>query len=257
MGNLLDGKVGVIYGVANQRSIAWAIAKAASDEGAKVCITYQSDRFAQTVCELASQLCDAWTAQCDVTDDAQIEKVYESVNERYGRLDFIVHSVAFARREELSGSFVNTTRDGFLTAMDVSAYSLIAITRPALKLMRSGGSIVTMTYIGSERAMPSYNVMGVCKAALEAIVRYLAFELGERNIRVNALSPGPIPTLAARGISGFTQMYQRFREIAPMRRNTDVEEVADAALFLLSDMSRGITGEVIYVDQGFHIVGLV
>ncbi|MCS7254687.1 MAG: enoyl-ACP reductase [Armatimonadota bacterium] len=257
MGKLLDGKVGIIYGVANQRSIAWAIAKAASNEGAKLCVTYQSERLAQTVVELASQLQDAWAIQCDVTDDAQIERVYNAVDERYGRLEFIVHSVAFARREELSGSFINTSRDGFITAMDVSAYSLIAVTRPALRLMQSGGSVVTLTYIGSERAMPNYNVMGVCKAALEAIVRYLAFELGERGIRVNALSPGPIPTLAARGISGFTQMYQRFREVAPMRRNTEADEVADAALFLLSDMSRGITGEIVYVDQGFHIVGLV
>lgn len=260
MGKLLDGKVGLVYGVANQRSIAWAIAKAAGDEGAKLCITYQSERLAQTVQELSSQLAElteTFTIQCDVTDDAQIESVYESISRRYGKLDFVVHSVAFARREDLEGSFLNTSRDGFQLAMDVSAYSLIAVTRPAIALMQNGGSILTLTYIGSERAVPNYNVMGVCKAALEAIVRYLAYELGERGIRVNALSPGPIPTLAARGISGFTHMYQRFREVAPMRCNTSPEEVADAAVFLLSDMARGITGEVIYVDQGFHIVGLV
>ena len=257
MGGLLDGKVGVIYGVANQRSIAWAIASRAGNEGAKLCITYQSERFAEEVLKLTSQLQNSIAVQCDVTDDSQIERVYSLVKEHYHWLDFIVHSVAFARREELSGSFFKTTREGFCEAMEVSAYSLIAVTRPALELMRPNGSILTLTYIGSQRAVPNYNVMGVCKAALEAIVRYLALELGERGIRVNALSPGPIPTLAARGISGFTHMYQRFREVAPMRRNTEVSEVADVAVFLLSDLSRGITGEVIYVDQGFHIVGLL
>ncbi|HID07597.1 MAG TPA: enoyl-ACP reductase [Armatimonadetes bacterium] len=255
MAGILDGKVGVVYGVANHRSIAWAIAQAANREGAQLCITYQSERFEGTVRSLAQQLENPILVQCDVTDDLQIQRVYDAISGAFGKLDFVVHSIAFAKREELMGQFINTSREGFQVAMDVSAYSLIAVVRPALEFMQGGGSIITMTYIGSERAVPNYNIMGVCKAALEAIVRYLAFELGERNIRVNALSPGPIPTLAARGIGGFTRMYQRFREATPMKRNTEVSEVADVAVFLLSDWARGITGEVIYIDQGYHIVG--
>ncbi len=253
--DLLRGKYGLIYGVANHRSIAWAIAQSTAAAGATLAFTYQGERLERNVRPLAESLPDSLLLPCDVTDDAQIDAVYERIRAEWGRLDFLVHSVAYANREDLEGSFLDTSREGFRTALDISAYSLVAVTRGAVPLMTDGGSIVTMTYLGSERAVPGYNVMGVAKAALESAMRYLAAELAPRNIRVNAISAGPINTLAARGISGFTTMLGHFRERSPMKRGTEAAEVGDAAMFLLSPLARGITGEVLFVDTGYHMMG--
>lgn len=252
---LMKDKKGLVIGVANKHSIAWSIAQAAAREGAQLFFNYQNDRLKENVTELVQTMPGAQACACDVGDDGQIEALMKQVGQAFGRLDFLVHSVAFAPREELTGQFVNTTRQGFATALDVSAYSLVAVTRAALPLMTEGGSVVTLTYLGSERVVPHYNVMGVAKAALESTVRYLASDLGPRNIRVNAVSAGPIKTLAARGISGISKMLDHHREFAPLRRATEQSEVGDTALFLLSPMGRGITGEVIYVDGGYHILG--
>jgi enoyl-[acyl-carrier protein] reductase I len=255
MGMLLEGKKGLIIGVANKHSIAWAIAQAAVREGAQLLFNYQNDRLRENVEELAGTIPKANAFPCDVGDDTQIDVLMKHVEKEFGQLDFLVHSVAFAPREELTGSFLNTTRAGFATALDVSAYSLVAVTRAAVPLMSEGGAIVTLTYLGSERVVPHYNVMGVAKAALEATVRYLAADLGPKNIRVNAISAGPIKTLAARGVSGISKMVEHHKECAPLRRATEQGEVGDTALFLVSSLGRGITGEVIYVDGGYHILG--
>ncbi|NLX90310.1 MAG: enoyl-ACP reductase [Firmicutes bacterium] len=254
---MLQGKTGIVFGVANHRSLAWFITKALSNAGAKLAITYQDKRFEQKLKKLAEEeLPDQPLALlCDIRDDAQIENVYRQLHESYGRLDFIVHSIAFASREDLEGQFIQTSRSGFLLSMEISVYSLLAVVRPALPLMEKGGSIVTLSYLGGQRVVQNYNVMGVAKAALESSVRYLAADLGEKNIRVNALSPGPVNTLSARGIKGFTGFLKHIREKAPMRRNIEGEEIGSAALFLCSDLSRGITGETIYVDAGYHIMG--
>ena len=252
---LLEGKKGLIIGVANKHSIAWAIAQAAAREGAQMLFSYQNERLRENVEELVQTLPGASACVCDVGDDSQIDAMMKQAAEKLGRLDFLVHSLAFAPREELTGEFVNTTRQGFATALDVSAYSLVAVTRAAMPLMTEGGSVVTLTYLGSERVVPHYNVMGVAKAALEATVRYLAHDLGPRNIRVNAVSAGPIKTLAARGVSGISKMVDHHRAFAPLRRATEQGEVGDTALFLVSPLGRGITGEVIYVDGGYHILG--
>ncbi|MEK6803051.1 MAG: enoyl-ACP reductase [Nitrospirota bacterium] len=252
---LLEGKKGLIIGVANKHSIAWAIAQAAAREGAQMLFSYQNERLRENVEELVQTLPGAAACVCDVGDDSQIDAMMKQAAEKLGRLDFLVHSLAFAPREELTGEFVNTTRQGFATALDVSAYSLVAVTRAAMPLMTEGGSIVTLTYLGSERVVPHYNVMGVAKAALEATVRYLAHDLGPKNIRVNAVSAGPIKTLAARGVSGISKMVDHHRAFAPLRRATEQGEVGDTALFLVSPLGRGITGEVIYVDGGYHILG--
>ena len=252
---LLAGKVGIIYGVADRHSIAWGIAKAASDAGARLAFTYQHDRFKRNLADLTAELPDPLLLQCDVSDDAQIEAVYREIAEKFGRLDFLVHSIAHAKREDLTGKFHETSRDGFRMALDISAYSLIAVTRPAVPLMANGGSIITMSYLAAERAMLGYNVMGVAKAALEAEVRYLAADLGPQNIRVNAISAGPINTLAARGIPGFTDFAKGIREKSPLALKTDPAQLGDTAVFLVSDMGRGITGETIYVDAGYHILG--
>jgi len=252
---LLEGKKGLIIGVANKHSIAWAIAQAAAREGAQMLFSYQNERLRDNVEELVQTLSDASACVCDVGDDNQIAAMMKQAAEKLGRLDFVVHSLAFAPREELTGEFVNTTRQGFATALDVSAYSLVAVTRAAMPLMTEGGSVVTLTYLGSERVVPHYNVMGVAKAALEATVRYLAHDLGPKNIRVNAVSAGPIKTLAARGVSGISKMVDHHRAFAPLRRATEQGEVGDTALFLVSPLGRGITGEVIYVDGGYHILG--
>jgi enoyl-[acyl-carrier protein] reductase I len=252
---LLKDKKGLIVGVANKHSIAWAIAQATAQAGAHLLFTYQNERLRENVEELVNTMPGAKAFPCDVGDDAQIDALMKRVGEEFGRLDFVVHSVAFAPREELAGQFINTTRQGFATALDVSAYSLVALTRAAVPLMTDGGSVVTLTYLGSERVVPHYNVMGVAKAALEASVRYLAHDLGPKNIRVNAISAGPIKTLAARGVSGIGKMVDHHREVAPLRRATEQTEVGDAALFLVSPLARGITGEVIYVDGGYHILG--
>ncbi|HTI38265.1 MAG TPA: enoyl-ACP reductase [Vicinamibacterales bacterium] len=255
---MLTGKTGLVVGVANKRSIAWAIAQAASNAGARVALTYQGERLEENVRDLSSALTNPLILPCDVTDDAQIARVFEEVDREFGGLDFVVHGAAFAPREELSNPFVQTTRDGFRMALDVSAYSLIALSRGALPLMerRGGGSILTLTYLGSDRVFPNYNVMGVAKAALESAVRYLAADLGPKNVRVNAISAGPIKTLAASGIAGFSGILQLYRERAPLRRTVETSEVADAAVFLLSDAGRGVTAEVLMVDGGYHATGM-
>ena len=254
----LSNKTGLIVGVANKRSIAWAIAQAASTAGARVALTYQGERLEENVRELAGDLTDPLVLPCDVTEDAQIARVFDEVERSFGGLDFVVHGAAFAAREDLSNPFVQTSRDGFRLALDVSAYSLIALSRGALPLMekRGGGSILALTYLGSERVFQNYNVMGVAKAALESTVRYLAADLGPKNIRVNAISAGPIKTLAASGISGFSSILQHYRDRAPLRRTVDTSEVADAAVFLLSDAGRAVTAEVLMVDGGYHATGM-
>ncbi|HWK12361.1 MAG TPA: enoyl-ACP reductase [Vicinamibacterales bacterium] len=255
---LLKDKTGLVVGVANKRSIAWAIAQAASNAGARLALTYQGERLEENVRDLSSSLTDPLILPCDVTDDAQIARVFEEIDRGFGGLDFLVHGAAFAPRDELSNPFVQTSRDGFRMALDVSAYSLIALTRGALPLMerRGGGSVLTLTYLGSDRVFPNYNVMGVAKAALESAVRYLASDLGPKNVRVNAISAGPIRTLAAAGISGFTGILQVYRDRAPLRRTVETSEGADAAVFLLSDAGRGVTAEVLMVDGGFHATGM-
>ena len=255
---VMHGKVGLIVGVANHRSLAWAIARAAAAQGATLALTYQG-RFEEHVKELAATLePEALVLPCDVQQDAEIDAVFARIGERFGGLDFLVHGAAFAAREDLAGGFTQTSRDGFRTALDVSAYSLIALARGARPLMqaRGGGSIVTLTFLGSDRVFPNYNVMGVAKAALESSVRYLAADLGPENIRVNAISAGPVKTLAAAGIGGFSAILGVVREKAPLRRAIDTSEVGDAAAFLLSDASRGITGEVLLVDAGYHVLGM-
>ncbi len=254
----LSGKHGLIIGVANKRSIAWAVAKAVSDAGARLAVTYQGERLEENVRDLAADLADPLILPLDVGSDDQIQDVARRCNEAFGGLDFVLHGAAFAPRDELTRPFVETSREGFRVALDISAYSLIPIARATAPLLekRGGGSIVTLTYLGSERVFPNYNVMGVAKAALEASVRYLAADLGARNIRVNAISAGPIKTLAASGIGGFSGILQVYRERAPMKRNIETSEVADTARFLLGPGGRGISGEVIVVDAGYHIMGL-
>ena len=254
----LHGTCGLITGIANKRSIAWAIAKAMARDGARLALTYQGERLLENVQELAAELDRPLLLPCDVTSDQQIAEVFEALGREFGGLDFLLHGTAFAPREELARPFVDTSREGFRVALDVSAYSLIALARRAAPLMaaRGGGSIVTLTYLGSERVFTNYNVMGVAKAALEASVRYLADGLGPQNIRVNAISAGPIKTLAASGISGFGGILQVYRERAPLRRNTELEEVGEAGRFLLGPESAGITGEVLMVDSGYHVMGI-
>src|SRR5438132_8044791 len=248
-------KTAVIFGLANKRSIAWAIAQKLHQAGWRLAITYQNDRMEQEARDLITDLPGAAGFMCDVSSDDQIARLFDELKTRYGLLNGIVHSVAFAPAEELKGEFLSTTREGFGIAHDISVYSLVAVTRAAAPLMTAGGGIVTMTYYGAEKVVPRYNVMGVAKAALEATVRYLAHDLGPKNIRVNAISAGPIRTLAARGVSGISKMVDHHREFAPLRRATEQGEVGDTALFLVSPLGRGITGEVIYVDGGYHILG--
>jgi enoyl-[acyl-carrier protein] reductase I len=254
----LAGKHGLVVGVANKRSISWAIAQAAAAAGARLALTYQTERLEENVRDLAAKLEQPLVLPCDVSSDQQIADLVTAVDAEFGGLDFLVHGAAFAPQAELSSPFVQTSRDGFRIALEVSAYSLIALTRAVVPLMarRGGGSILTLTYLGSQRVFTNYNVMGVAKAALESSVRYLASDLGPQNIRVNAISAGPIKTLAAAGISGFSSILQVYRERAPLRRNVELAEVADTALFLLGPESRAITGEVMMVDGGFHVVGV-
>jgi len=254
----LHGSCGLITGIANRRSIAWAIAKAVARDGARLALTYQGDRLLENVQELAADLDRPLLLPCDVTSDMQIAEVFQAVEREFGGLDFLLHGTAFAPREELSRPFVDTSREGFRVALDVSAYSLVALSRGAAPLMaaRGGGSIVTLTYLGSERVFTNYNVMGVAKAALEASVRYLADGLGPQNIRVNAISAGPIKTLAASGISGFGGILQVYRDRSPLRRNTELDEVGETGRFLLGPESSGITGEVLMVDSGYHVMGV-
>ena len=258
MSQLFAGKVGLVVGVANHRSLSWAIAEATAAEGASLVLTYQGERLEENVRELAAALTDPLLLPCDVTNDAQLDAVFAAIDQKYGGLDFVVHGVAFADREDLARPFSETTREGFGRAMDISVYSLLSLARRAAPLMekRGGGSIVTLSYLGADRVFTNYNVMGVAKAALESSVRYLASELGPRDIRVNAISAGPVKTLAASGISGFSGILQTYRDRAPLRRTIAGGDVAGAALFLLGPHGSGVTAEVLMVDAGFHAMGV-
>ena len=254
MAKLLEGKKGLILGVANKRSIAWAIARSLSREGAELAFTYQGERLEENVRELAGTLPNSIVLPCDVMKENEVDAVAAKLDASWGGLDFMAHCVAYAKAEDLEGGYLKTKKDGFDTALGVSAYSLTLLSQKMAPLMekKGAGSILTMTYLGGERVAPGYNVMGIAKAALQASVLYLAYDLGPKNIRVNAISAGPINTLAARGISGFSELLKAAREKSPLRRNTEAEEVGDTALFLCSSLSRGITGEVIFVDSGYH-----
>jgi enoyl-[acyl-carrier protein] reductase I len=251
----MQGKNAIVFGVANKRSIAWAIAQSLSAAGARLAITYQNERLKQEAHDLIQSLPGAEAFQCDLSNDAEIAQLFSQIKDRFGRLDALAHCVAHALAEDLKGDFLNTSRDGFRLAHDVSVYTLIAVTRAAAPLMTQGGSVVTLSYLGAERVVPGYNVMGVAKAALEATVRYLANSVGPQKIRVNAISAGPIKTLAARGVGDLGLMMKTHAEHAPLKRNVDVKEVGDTALFLCSDQGSGITGETIYVDCGYNIMG--
>ena len=252
----LSGQSGIILGVANERSIAWAIADILGQAGARLALTYQNDRLKDRVARLGDTLDDPLLVQCDATDDQQITDMFQQVEQTFGEISFLVHSIAFANREDLSHPFSETGREGFRLALEVSAYSLIPLVRHAAPLMKNGGSVVAMTFQASQRVFPGYNVMGTAKAALEHEVRQLAFEYGEQNIRLNAISAGPLETLAARAIDGFRDMRRTHAEKAPLKRNITVEEVAQTALFLCSGLSTGITGSVITVDAGYHIMAV-
>ncbi|MBN1959840.1 MAG: enoyl-ACP reductase [Deltaproteobacteria bacterium] len=257
--NLLSGLCGLIVGVANSRSLACAIAQAAHHAGAEIALSYQNDRFSKHVHKIGKELNAAFVSACDVNNDEEIAALGEQVEKQWGRLDFLVHAVAFAKREELSGDFLATSRDGFRLALDTSVYSLVGLTRcltPMLKLGVGAPSVLTLSYLGGERAVPNYNVMGVAKAALEAAVRYLACDLGPYGIRVNALSPGPVRTLSAAGVSGLRDLMGFIEHAAPLRRNIDAQDVGDAAVFALSSLSRGVTAEVIHVDGGYSKTGV-
>jgi enoyl-[acyl-carrier protein] reductase I len=253
---LLAGRKALVFGVANDHSIAWGIARALHEQGAAVGFSSIESLIARRVRPLADSLGSTFVEPCDVQDDEQVARVFEQWQEREGGLDVLVHALAYARREELDGRFVDTSRDGFRLALDVSAYSLVALSRAAAPLMAEGGSIITLTYYGAEKVVANYNVMGVAKAALEASVRYLAADLGPAGIRVNAISAGPVRTLAASGIAGFRSLYGRFKEVTPLRRNIDIDDVGAAAVFLASDLSRAVSGEVLHVDGGFNVLGV-
>ena len=251
----LSGKTALVLGVANQRSLAWAIAEALGSAGCRLAFTYQGERLQKNVSKLAQKYPDAAVMACDVTSNDQIEAVFARLAQDFEGLDFLIHSIAFARREELEGEFLKTSAEGWRIAMEVSAYSLVALTRAAAPMLtKTHGSIVALTYMASRRVLPNYNVMGSAKAALEHCVRQLAYELGPKKVRVNAISAGPVATLSARGIAGFSHMASHHREKAPLQRNIEAREVGDAALFLCSDLASGITGEIMYVDAGYNIM---
>lgn len=253
---LMAGKRGLVMGVANNRSIAWGIAKAVREAGADVALTYQGDALKKRVEPLAAELGGIVVGHCDVTDAASIDAVFAEVERVWGKLDFLVHAIAFSDKDQLTGRYVDTTPDNFDKTMNISVYSLAAVAQRAEKLMTDGGSILTLTYYGAEKVMPNYNVMGVAKAALEASVQYLAVDLGGKAIRVNAISAGPIKTLAASGIGDFRYILRWNEYNAPLKRTVSIEEVGDSALYLLSDLSRGVTGEILHVDSGYHVVGM-
>ncbi|GLO64413.1 MULTISPECIES: enoyl-ACP reductase FabI [Oceanobacillus] len=257
MTKLLEGKNIVVMGVANERSIAWGITKSLHNAGANLIFTNRQERSYQKLVKLLDkhEIEAKFIVSCDVANDESIQQAFNEIGEKVGVVHGVVHSVAFANRDELQGEYANTSRDGFLLAQEISAYSLVAVTKAAKELMTEGGGIVTQTYLGSERVIPGYNVMGVAKASLEASVRYLAEDMGKYGIRVNAVSAGPIRTLSAKGVSNFNEKANVIVEKAPLRRNVDQDEVGDATLFLVSEMARGITGEVLHVDSGFHIIG--
>jgi enoyl-[acyl-carrier protein] reductase I len=256
MQKLLEGRTAVIFGVANKRSIAWAIAQKMDEAGAKLAITYQNERMRQEAQDIIASLPNATAFQCDVSNDAEIDQLFQQLKEKYGKIDILVHSVAFAPAEDMKNDFLMTSREGFKIALDVSCYSLIALSRAAAPLMTNGGSIMTMSYYGAEKVVAKYNVMAVAKAALECTVRYLASSLGPQNIRVNAISAGAIKTLAARGVSGLVELMKVQAERAPLRRNVETSEVGSTAVFLASDMGSGITGETLYVDCGVNIIAM-
>ncbi len=253
---LMKGKRGLVMGVANNRSIAWGIAKACADAGAEIALTYQGDALKKRVEPLASELGAIVAGHCDVTDPATIDAVFSELEAKWGKIDFLVHAIAFSDKDELTGRYVDTSRENFARTMDISVYSLTSIAKRAEPLMNAGGSMLTLTYYGAEKVMPHYNVMGVAKAALEASVRYLAVDLGGNGIRVNALSAGPIKTLAASGIGDFRYILKWNEYNSPLKRTVTIEEVGDSALYLLSDLSRGVTGEVHHVDSGYHTIGM-
>lgn len=253
---MLENKVGMIFGVANKRSIAWACAAACAEQGAKLAFTYQGERLKENVEKLTAELPDSLVVPCDVTNQSEVDSAFEAIDKKYGKLDFLIHSIAFAPREALEGEFINTSREAFLTAMEISAFSLPQVARSAAPLMKDGGSIVTMSYYGAEKVVMNYNVMGVAKAALEASTRYLAADVGKSKIRVNAISAGPINTLSARGVKNMGSLLTYVGDKSPLKRNVQASEVGNTALFLVSDLSSGITGETIYVDCGYNIMGI-
>lgn len=253
---MLQGKKGIIFGVANDHSLAWYCAQQMHNEGAELAFTFQGETLERRVRPLAESVKSTFVEQADLSDDADIDRVFAKLKQHWGKVDFVVHAVAFANKKELEGHYVDTSREGFRLALDVSAFTLTAVARAALPLMNDGGSIVTLTYYGAEKVVPNYNVMGVAKAALEASVRYLAADLGDKNIRCNAISAGPVRTLAAMGISGFRDMLKNVADTAPLKRNVSAEEVGKTALFLASDLSSGITGEIIHVDCGYNVMGM-
>ena len=257
MANLMDGKRGLVMGVANDRSIAWGIAKALHDEGAELAFSYQGDAFGQRVKPLAEKLGVDLLVDVDVTDDASLDACFAKIEAEWGRLDFVVHAIAFSDKNELAGRFINTTRDNFRNSLTISCYSLIDVARRAEPLMRDGGTILTLTYMGSNRVTPFYNVMGVAKAALESSVRYLANDMGPNGIRVNAISPGPMKTLAGAAISGARRTFNTARDNAPMRDNATLEAIGGTAVYLASDHGRCTTGEIINVDGGYHVLGMM
>lgn len=254
---LLDGKIALIFGLANERSIAWGITKAFHEQGAQLGISYAGEVLERRVKPLAQQVDCTFVEACDVADDEQIAVISQKAAEHFGGVDILVHAIAFANRDELNGPYYNTSRTGFHLAMDISVYSFTALARAFQPILRPGGALLTLTYYGSEKVAPHYNVMGVAKAALEASVRYLAYDFGSQKVRVNAISAGPIRTLAAAGVSGFKSMYQRYAEIAPLHNNVTIEDVGNAAVFLCSDMASKTTGEVLYVDSGYNILGIM
>ena len=253
---MLENKVGMIFGVANQRSIAWACAQACLENGAKLAFTYQGERLQRNIEKLTASMEDTLVLPCDVTNQAEVDAAFQAVGEKYGRLDFLIHSIAYAPKEALEGEFLTTTREAFLTALEISAFSLTQLSLAAAPLMKEGGSIVTMSYYGAEKVVRNYNVMGVAKSALESSVRYLAEDLGKQNVRVNAISAGPINTLSARGGKKMGKLLNYVAEKSPLRRNVEAKEVGNTALFLVSDLSSAITGETIYVDCGYNIMGI-
>jgi enoyl-[acyl-carrier protein] reductase I len=253
---MLQNKFGIIFGVANRRSIAWATAQALSEAGARLAFTYQGERLKENVEGLTKDLSGALVLPCDVMKQEEVDRTFAQVGQEFGRLDFLIHSIAFAPKEALEGEFLDTSRDAFLTALEVSAYSLAQLARAAAPHMTEGGSIVSMSYYGAEKVVPNYNVMGVAKAALEASTRYLAADMGRRNIRVNAISAGPLNTLSARGVANISAMLKHHAERSPLRRNVEAREVGNTALFLCSPLSSGITGEVIHVDCGYNIMAI-
>ncbi len=255
-GTLMAGKRGLVMGVANDRSIAWGIARAAAAQGAEIAFTYQGEALEKRVRPLAESVSSRLVLPCDVTEDASMDAVFERLGAEWGGLDFLVHAIGFADKQYLRGHYIDTPRDAFLQAMDISVYSFVAVARRALPLMKRGGSLLTMSYLGAERVTPHYNVMGVAKAALEASVRYMAADLGKAGIRVNAISAGPIKTLAASGIGDFRYILKWNQLNAPLERNVTIEDVGGAGLYFLSDLSSGVTGEVHHVDCGYHIVGM-